>query len=111
MRGSFSVIPVSLSPRIKLATMSAMSVLISVGAVLGKTNLLQLTLMALVEVTVFVTMMMIDRHYLNVSHGAVRRGLWRGGVWRWTGVGTTSIWWSFWDLKIMKTDPNGVPKL
>uniref|UniRef100_A0A8C7CDJ0 Ammonium transporter AmtB-like domain-containing protein n=1 Tax=Neovison vison TaxID=452646 RepID=A0A8C7CDJ0_NEOVI len=37
--------------RIKLATMSAMSVLISVGAVLGKTNLLQLTLMALVEVT------------------------------------------------------------
>ncbi|XP_059232678.1 blood group Rh(CE) polypeptide isoform X2 [Mustela nigripes] len=53
--------------RIKLATMSAMSVLISVGAVLGKTNLLQLTLMALVEVTVFVTMMMIDRHYLNVD--------------------------------------------
>uniref|UniRef100_A0A8C7C5X3 Ammonium transporter AmtB-like domain-containing protein n=1 Tax=Neovison vison TaxID=452646 RepID=A0A8C7C5X3_NEOVI len=81
--------------RIKLATMSAMSVLISVGAVLGKTNLLQLTLMALVEVTVFVTMMMIDRHYLNVSHGAVRRGLWRGGVWRWTGVGTLFLW-IFW---------------
>ncbi|XP_045875016.1 RH-like protein IC isoform X2 [Meles meles] len=53
--------------RIKLATMSAMSVLISVGAVLGKTNLLQLTLMALVEVTVFVTVMMIGRHYLTVE--------------------------------------------
>ncbi|XP_059232679.1 blood group Rh(CE) polypeptide isoform X3 [Mustela nigripes] len=61
--------------RIKLATMSAMSVLISVGAVLGKTNLLQLTLMALVEVTVFVTMMMIDRHYLNTHiHNAVLAG-------------------------------------
>lgn len=56
-----------------------MSVLISAGAVLGKANLLQLTLMALVEVTVFVTMRMIDRQYLSVSHGAVRRGLWRGG--------------------------------
>lgn len=53
--------------------MSAMSVLISAGAVLGKTNLSQLTLMALVEVTVFVTMRMIDRRYLSVSHGDVRR--------------------------------------
>lgn len=88
MRGSFSVIPVSLSlsPSIKLATMSAMSVLISAGAVLGKANLLQLTLMALVEVTVFVTMRMIDRQHLSVSHGAVRRGLWGGGGSRWRGV-------------------------
>ncbi|XP_008692804.1 blood group Rh(CE) polypeptide isoform X3 [Ursus maritimus] len=52
---------------IKLATMSAMSVLISAGAVLGKANLLQLTLMALVEVTVFVTMRMIDRQHLSMD--------------------------------------------
>uniref|UniRef100_A0A8C0RUN9 Rh blood group CcEe antigens n=2 Tax=Canis lupus familiaris TaxID=9615 RepID=A0A8C0RUN9_CANLF len=50
---------------IKLATMSAMSVLISVGAVLGKANLLQLTVMALVEVTAFVTVRMVDRKYLG----------------------------------------------
>uniref|UniRef100_A0A7N5KRA4 Rh blood group CcEe antigens n=1 Tax=Ailuropoda melanoleuca TaxID=9646 RepID=A0A7N5KRA4_AILME len=56
---------------IKLATMSAMSVLISAGAVLGKANLLQLTLMALVEVTVFVTMRMIDRQYLSASFNHV----------------------------------------
>lgn len=91
--------------------MSAMSVLISAGAVLGKANLLQLTSMALVEVTVFVTMRMIDRQYLSVSHDAVSRGLWGGGVWRWRGVDSASIWWSSWDLKIIKTDPNGVPKL
>ncbi|KAM9685714.1 blood group Rh(CE) polypeptide isoform 2-T2 [Trichechus inunguis] len=47
---------------IQLATMSAMSVLISVGAVLGKTNLLQLMMMALVEVTAFSVMMMVDNH-------------------------------------------------
>ena len=88
MRRSFSVIPVSFSlslflPSIKLATMSAMSVLISVGAVLGKANLLQLTVMALVEVTAFVAVRMVDRKYLGVSHSAVRRGLWRGEVWMW----------------------------
>ncbi|XP_035970910.1 blood group Rh(CE) polypeptide isoform X3 [Halichoerus grypus] len=60
---------------IKLATMSAMSVLISAGAVLGKANLLQLTSMALVEVTVFVTMRMIDRQYLSTHiHNAVLAG-------------------------------------
>ncbi|XP_042810188.1 RH-like protein isoform X2 [Panthera leo] len=48
---------------IKLATMSAMSVLISAGAVLGKTNLVQLVLMALVEVTAFDVMRMIQRKY------------------------------------------------
>ncbi|XP_049630873.1 blood group Rh(CE) polypeptide isoform X2 [Suncus etruscus] len=59
------VIVIKLSS-IKLATMSAMSVLISAGAVLGKTNLVQLVLMALVEVTVFGTMRMVCRQYLNV---------------------------------------------
>ncbi|KAM8959232.1 RH-like protein [Lycaon pictus] len=53
---------------IKLATMSAMSVLISVGAVLGKANLLQLTVMALVEVTAFVTVRMVDRKYLGTDN-------------------------------------------
>ncbi|EHB08875.1 RH-like protein, partial [Heterocephalus glaber] len=38
---------------IRLATMSAMSVLISAGAVLGRANLVQLAVMALVEVTAF----------------------------------------------------------
>ncbi|XP_010631842.1 blood group Rh(CE) polypeptide isoform X2 [Fukomys damarensis] len=38
---------------VRLATMSAMSVLISAGAVLGRANLVQLAVMALVEVTVF----------------------------------------------------------
>uniref|UniRef100_A0A8C0PPV1 Rh blood group CcEe antigens n=2 Tax=Canis lupus familiaris TaxID=9615 RepID=A0A8C0PPV1_CANLF len=60
---------------IKLATMSAMSVLISVGAVLGKANLLQLTVMALVEVTAFVTVRMVDRKYLGTHiHNAVLAG-------------------------------------
>uniref|UniRef100_A0A8I5UH48 Rh blood group CcEe antigens n=1 Tax=Pongo abelii TaxID=9601 RepID=A0A8I5UH48_PONAB len=44
---------------IRLATMSAMSVLISVGAVLGKVNLAQLVVMVLVELTVFGTMRMV----------------------------------------------------
>ncbi|XP_029805698.1 blood group Rh(CE) polypeptide [Suricata suricatta] len=48
---------------IKLATMSAMSVLISAGAVLGKANLVQLVLMALVEVTAFGVMRMIQAKY------------------------------------------------
>ncbi|XP_077006895.1 blood group Rh(CE) polypeptide isoform X1 [Tamandua tetradactyla] len=39
--------------RLRLATMSAASVLVSAGAVLGKVNLLQLVVMALVEVTAF----------------------------------------------------------
>uniref|UniRef100_A0A8C8XDV6 Ammonium transporter AmtB-like domain-containing protein n=2 Tax=Panthera TaxID=9688 RepID=A0A8C8XDV6_PANLE len=60
---------------IKLATMSAMSVLISAGAVLGKTNLVQLVLMALVEVTAFDVMRMIQRKYfLNHIHNAVLAG-------------------------------------
>lgn len=61
------VIIIKLS-RIQLATMSAMSVLISAGAVLGKTNLIQLVLMALVEVTVFGTMRMVCKQYLNMDN-------------------------------------------
>ncbi|XP_023587863.1 RH-like protein isoform X1 [Trichechus manatus latirostris] len=53
---------------IQLATMSAMSVLISVGAVLGKTNLLQLMMMALVEVTAFSVMMMVSDRVFNVDN-------------------------------------------
>ncbi|XP_039088692.1 blood group Rh(CE) polypeptide [Hyaena hyaena] len=48
---------------IKLATMSAMSVLISAGTILGKANLVQLVLMALVEVTAFGVMRMIQTKY------------------------------------------------
>ncbi|XP_033083636.1 RH-like protein isoform X5 [Trachypithecus francoisi] len=44
---------------IRLATRSAMSVLISVNAVLGKVNLVQLVVMVLVELTVFGTMRMV----------------------------------------------------
>ncbi|XP_055979026.1 blood group Rh(CE) polypeptide isoform X2 [Sorex fumeus] len=51
---------------IQMATMSAMSVLISAGAVLGKANLVQLVLMVLVEVTAFGTMRMVCRRFLNV---------------------------------------------
>ncbi|XP_023075377.1 RH-like protein isoform X8 [Piliocolobus tephrosceles] len=44
---------------IRLATRSAMSALISVGAVLGKVNLVQLVVMVLVELTVFGTVRMV----------------------------------------------------
>lgn len=54
--------------------MSAMSVLISVGAILGKANLVQLVLMVLMEVTAFSAMRMISQEFLKVSHGAVRAG-------------------------------------
>ncbi|XP_053431945.1 blood group Rh(CE) polypeptide [Nycticebus coucang] len=49
------------------ATMSATSVLISAGAVLGKANLVQLLVMALLEVTAFGTMRMISRRYLSMD--------------------------------------------
>lgn len=58
--------------------MSTMSVLISVGAVLGKTNLVQLVFMTLMEVTVFGTMRMLFRKFFFVSCGVVRR--WKGRV-------------------------------
>ncbi|XP_062960657.1 blood group Rh(CE) polypeptide isoform X1 [Cynocephalus volans] len=52
---------------IQRATMTAMSVLISAGAVLGKVNLVQLMLMTLVEVTVFGTMRMASRQVLQTD--------------------------------------------
>lgn len=72
---SFLVLPVSPSlPRIQQATMSAMSVLISMGAILGKANLAQLVLLVLMEVTAFSATRMISQQFLSVSHGAVRVG-------------------------------------
>ncbi|XP_062960658.1 blood group Rh(CE) polypeptide isoform X2 [Cynocephalus volans] len=56
---------------IQRATMTAMSVLISAGAVLGKVNLVQLMLMTLVEVTVFGTMRMASRQVLQVCFSPV----------------------------------------
>ncbi|XP_021524088.2 RH-like protein isoform X1 [Aotus nancymaae] len=57
---------------IRLATMSAMSVLISAGAVLGKVNLVQLVVMVLVELTAFVTMRMVSRKVFSslISSGS-----------------------------------------
>nr|XP_020014304.1 RH-like protein isoform X10 [Castor canadensis] len=52
---------------LQLATMSAMAVLISAGTVLGKTNLVQLMVMALVEVTAFGTMRWINKQFLMVD--------------------------------------------
>uniref|UniRef100_A0A8C9DLH5 Ammonium transporter AmtB-like domain-containing protein n=1 Tax=Prolemur simus TaxID=1328070 RepID=A0A8C9DLH5_PROSS len=56
---------------IQLATMSAMSVLISLGAILGKANLLQLAVMVPLEVTAFSTMRMVNRRFLNVCFNQV----------------------------------------
>ncbi|KAK2490957.1 hypothetical protein MC885_012081 [Smutsia gigantea] len=47
--------------------MSAMSVLISAGAVLGKANLAQLVVMTLIEVTTFGALRMVGRKFLNIS--------------------------------------------
>uniref|UniRef100_A0A5F9CZN2 Ammonium transporter AmtB-like domain-containing protein n=1 Tax=Oryctolagus cuniculus TaxID=9986 RepID=A0A5F9CZN2_RABIT len=55
------------------AAMSATSVLISAGAVLGKASLVQLLVMALVEVTAFSTLRMLDRRVLNVCLHRVLR--------------------------------------
>ncbi|KAM5269870.1 blood group Rh(CE) polypeptide isoform 1-T1 [Hipposideros larvatus] len=63
---SFSGVVIITLPRIQKATMSAMSPLISVGAVLGKTNLVQLVLMTLIEVTVFDTMRMFSKKFLHM---------------------------------------------
>ncbi|XP_017534413.3 RH-like protein isoform X3 [Manis javanica] len=52
---------------IQLATMSAMSVLISVGAVLGKANLAQLVAMTLIEVTAFGILRMANRKFHNMD--------------------------------------------
>ncbi|XP_048206496.1 blood group Rh(CE) polypeptide [Perognathus longimembris pacificus] len=57
---------ISLS-RIRLATMSSMSVLISADAVLGKANLVQLMVMALVEMTAFGGTRWISRQIIRVN--------------------------------------------
>lgn len=54
--------------------MSAMSVLISAGAVLGKANLVQLLLMVLIEVTTFGATRTLDKQVLLVSGGSVSKG-------------------------------------
>ncbi|XP_006862342.1 PREDICTED: RH-like protein isoform X1 [Chrysochloris asiatica] len=56
---------------IQLATMSAMSVLISLGAVLGKVNLVQLMVMVLVELTVFGSMRMVCKQILNMDNHTI----------------------------------------
>ncbi|XP_054576769.1 blood group Rh(CE) polypeptide isoform X4 [Eptesicus fuscus] len=53
--------------RIREATMSAMSVLISMGAILGKANLAQLVLLVLMEVTAFSATRMISQQFLSVD--------------------------------------------
>ena len=73
---SFSVIlALPLSPSIRLATISALSVLISASVVLGYVNLVQLVVMVLVEVTALGTLRMVISNIFNVSHGAGRRDL------------------------------------
>nr|KAF6444296.1 hypothetical protein HJG59_008590 [Molossus molossus] len=67
---SFGKVVIELSS-IQQATMSAMSVLISAGAVMGKTNLVQMVLMVLMEVTAFGTLRMINKQYLNVCFNRV----------------------------------------
>lgn len=47
--------------------------LISMNAVLGKVNLVQLVVMELVELTVFGTMRIVIYNIFKVSHGAARR--------------------------------------
>ncbi|KAF6109819.1 hypothetical protein HJG60_011012 [Phyllostomus discolor] len=51
---------------IQRATMSALSVLISAGAILGKANLVQLLVMALIEVTAFSATRTLDKEVLHV---------------------------------------------
>ncbi|XP_014639480.1 PREDICTED: blood group Rh(CE) polypeptide [Ceratotherium simum simum] len=53
---------------IQLATVSAISVLISVGTVLGKVNLVQLVLMALLEVTAFVILRVFGKKWLDMDN-------------------------------------------
>ncbi|KAF6109816.1 hypothetical protein HJG60_011012 [Phyllostomus discolor] len=50
---------------IQRATMSALSVLISAGAILGKANLVQLLVMALIEVTAFSATRTLDKEVLH----------------------------------------------
>ncbi|EHH14466.1 hypothetical protein EGK_00394 [Macaca mulatta] len=60
-------LPLSLS--IRLATRSTMSMLISMNAVLGKVNLVQLVVMELVELTVFGTMRIVINNIFKIDYG------------------------------------------
>lgn len=65
-----SSLAITVSPSlrsIQQATVSAMSVLISAGAVLGKANLVQLLVMVLMEVTAFGATRMMNKKFLSVS--------------------------------------------
>ncbi|XP_066870747.1 RH-like protein isoform X3 [Kogia breviceps] len=53
---------------IQISTMSATSVLISVGVILGKVNLLQLLLMTLIEVTAFSATRMVGKEVFNMDN-------------------------------------------
>ncbi|NP_999543.1 blood group Rh(CE) polypeptide [Sus scrofa] len=53
---------------IQRATVSATSVLISAGAILGKVNLVQLVFMTVIEVTAFSTTRMVAKRFLNVDN-------------------------------------------
>lgn len=59
--------------------MSTIPVLISAGAVLGKANLVQLTVMVLTEAAAFRAVRIVDKKFFLVSPRAVR-GLGRGSV-------------------------------
>ncbi|XP_070954502.1 RH-like protein isoform X10 [Macaca nemestrina] len=54
---------------IRLATRSTMSMLISMNAVLGKVNLVQLVVMELVELTVFGTMRIVINNIFKIDYG------------------------------------------
>ncbi|KAM9108059.1 blood group Rh(CE) polypeptide [Megaptera novaeangliae] len=53
---------------IQISTMSATSVLISVGVILGKVNLLQLLLMTLIEVTAFSATRMVGKEVFSMDN-------------------------------------------
>ncbi|EPY77543.1 rhesus-like protein [Camelus ferus] len=53
---------------VQMATMSATSVLISAGTVLGKVNLVQLVLMMLIELTAFSTTRIVGKKLLNMDN-------------------------------------------
>ncbi|KAG8506702.1 RH-like protein, partial [Galemys pyrenaicus] len=65
-QSSFGKVVIKLSS-VQQAAMGAMSVLISAGAILGKTNLVQLVLMVLAEVTAFVVMRVASREMLKTE--------------------------------------------
>lgn len=71
------------APSFQIATMSTVPVLISAGAVLGRVNLVQLSVMVLIEAVTFSAMRAVSRKFLHVSPGALGAGG-KGGH-RWEG--------------------------